>query len=217
MALINKEYFYGEIDIPNIDDQINTFNALLDQYEREILTDLLGYPLYKAYKAALVTASGDPDSLPSPWIEFVKGAEFTFPFEGRTVTAYWPGLVNAEKYSLLAYYSYFKLRYKDLSIVTGVNEVKGKTENAARVKEVRKMVFAWNKFIEHYGEIVYTIDGYPIGTYFDNFYFDKHSDTYDYFNDHPSAFNYLNANRDDFTVIAKWIFTSHKRRNEFGI
>lgn len=219
MSLIDKEYFFGQIDIPNIDEQINTFNDLLDQYEKEILTDLLGYDLYKAFAAALSAASNDPDNLLSPWRELVKGGEFTFEFDGHTITDYWNGLINTEKISLLAYYSYFNLRFKDLSFVTGVNEAQGISENAVTVTSTRKMVYAWNEFLRLYGETRYQINGrdvYPT----DRFYFDKHSSDYDTYNDQPSAFNYLNANRATFEAEitpAKWKFTPKLRRNNFGL
>lgn len=216
MSLIDKSYFVGEIALPNLEKVINTFNSSLDKYEGEILTDLLGYELYKEFKEALAAAPVIP--LPQKFVDLRDGVEFTFDYNGKDITVKWNGLVNAEKESLIAYYTYYKIRQKELSITTSVNEARGKLENSESVNEARKMLNAWRRMLQLYGSVQYSESGVKYGNVWyghDYFYFDKYDPVYDTFNDLPSAFNFLNTFRE--ADYPNWLFSPHRDMNEFGL
>ena len=198
MSLIDNTYFVGDIALPNLDEVTNSFADSITRYEEEILKNLLGYRLYDALKT--IVALGEP--YPTIWDDFINGAEFTFEFEGNTITQKWNGLVNTDLISLISYYVYYQYRYENLSTTTSINDVQGIAENSTKVNDARKMVYAWNKGIELYGEL-------PTW----NFFYKYHS-TYEFYNDKPSAYNFLNANRSDYP---NWVFSSLNRLNEFGI
>lgn len=208
MSLINTSYFIGEINLPNIDKKINTYNAAIEQYEKEILINLLGYELYTEFIAAI--------ALPGPdqkWLDLRDGAEFTMEYNGQDITLKWEGLINDEKISLIAYYCYYKIRKRDVSLTTSVNEVRGKLENSETVNETRKIINAWRLMLSLYGETECSYNGFNWTSRAVE-YFDKYLSEYDTYNDLPSAFNFLNANRADYP---DWRFTPRANLNEFGI
>jgi len=204
MSLIDTSYFIGDILIPNTDKpQVQEdIEQAIDQYEKEILQNLLGYTLWKDFSA-------EQDApVQTRWIDLINGVEFSFELHGNTIDTKWNGLVNDDKISFIAYYVYYKYLERNITKRTGIGNVKGKAENATVQNDVRKMVSAWQKFLELYGEL-------PIKTYWEGDTFDKYSDTYKFTNDRPSAFNYLNANRE--TEYTGWLFDPFNRINEFGI
>lgn len=208
MSLIDSTYFVGDIALSNLDEIENTFQDSIDLYEKEILTDLLGYQLYNAF----ITGIGE--TTPAQiWLDLRDGAEFTFDFCGNTITKKWNGLINNDKISLIAYYVYYKHRYENLSTTTSINDVQGIPENASKVNDVRKMSYAWNNMMRLYGEFPIIIPFYN-RHYVTYSWFDKYSDTYEYYTDEPSAYNFLNANRENYD---NWIFDPKNRINEFGI
>jgi hypothetical protein len=185
-----------------LDEVINTFSGSITRYEEEVLKSLLGYQLYETFIA--IVDLGEP--YPAIWDDFINGAEFTFEFDGNTITQKWNGLVNTDLISVISYYVYYKYRYENLSTTTSINDVQGIAENAIKVNDTRKMVYAWNKGIELYGELYGRIPEWN--------FFNKYSSEYEFYNDKPSAFNFLNANRTDYP---EWVFRPLKRLNEFGI
>lgn len=212
MALVDDSYFINEISLPNLDKKPNTVISLIEKYEKEILISLLGYELYREFTEGLTQ-----DPVDQKWIDLRDGKEFDFDFDGRTITTKWEGLVNVEKESLIAYFSYYKMRERNKTTTTSVNEVRGKLENSETVNEARKMINAWKNLIKLYGSVCYSIDGFNISglsTYQNRFYFDKYQRTYDTYNDWPSAFNFLNARRDDYP---NWIFSPLPELNDFGL
>lgn len=198
MSLIDESYFVNDIALPNLDRIENTWQDVMDRYEADILKDLLGYKLYKAFE--VVIAAGAP--YPTEWDDFINGAEFTFEFCGETVTEYWNGLLNDDKESLISYFVYYDYRNYSISSTTSINDVQGIPENAVKVNDSRKIVNAYNNGLELYGEI-------PVWCYFH-----KYDKTYEHYDDKPSAFNFLNANRADYP---DWVFLPKIRINEFGI
>jgi hypothetical protein len=197
MSLIDNTYFVGDIALPNLGEVPNTFQDTMDRYEEESLKSLLGYQLYNAFIAGI--AEETPDQ---KWLDLRDGVEFTFDFCGETITQKWNGLINAEKVSLISYYVYYQYRYENISTTTSINDVQGMPENATKVNDTRKMVYAWDKGLNLYGEIASW------------FFFSKYSNTYEFYTDEPSAYNFLNANRADYD---NWVFTPLLRLNEFGI
>lgn len=197
MALIDDSYFVGSINIPNVDRFINSFNDRLEEYEKEVLIDLLGYQLYNDFILGISEVTPE-----QRWLDLRDGGvEFTFTFDGHEVTRKWDGLINDEQKSLIAYYSYYRFIYESQSSTSGIGEVIGNAENSTRVDNIRKSVSAWNEFLRLYGDTC-------------NYYFSKFNETYYTFNDEPSAYNFLNANRDVYT---NWEFSTKRRLNTFGI
>jgi hypothetical protein len=211
MSLINNTYFVGDIALPNLDEVTNTFQVLMDRYETEILQRLLGFQLHKEFIAALA------DTPAQKWIDLRDGAEFTFDFCGNTVTQKWNGLINSAKISLISYYVYYQYRNQNINTTTSINDVRGIPENADRGDDSWKVVNAWNRGHELYGDIdnVTCLTSSIRSTKRpDLLEFDKYSADYDFFNDKPSAFNFLNAKRADYD---NWVFDPLLRLNVFGI
>lgn len=201
MSLIDNTYFVGDIALPNLDEVSNSFQVTMDRYEEKVLRSLLGHVLYTEYKIAV--DAGEPYA--TKWDDFINGAVFTFEFCGQTITQKWNGLINSDLISLISYYTYYQYRYENLSTTTSINDVQGIAENATKVNDVRKMVYAWDEGLKLYGEI---------NNYHYKYIFDKYSSTYEFFNDAPSAYNFLNAKRANYD---DWIFSPLNRLNEFGI
>jgi len=189
MSLIDYTYFAQDVNIPVSSNA--TLSApvteAIARYEPEILKMLLGYKLYSemmaAYNASINTLN--PVTLPDIWNNFINGPEFEFELNGQTVTEYWIGLKNSSKISLIANYVYFMHRSNTDTKYSGIGEVKSNAENSQVVSPRVKMVNAWNKMIELYGETNY-------------YYFPVLNSEYRHFNDSPSAYNFLLANLADY-------------------
>lgn len=198
--LIDTSYFIGDIEIPNLaqPEEAASLNNSIALYEKECLLDLLGYSMYKDLVAA-VPVSGDK------WYKLINGAEFSFTFNGETVTRYFEGLKGSDKKSLIAYYVYFMHRKKHASYMSGNKaEVEAESENSKKVANslYEKLVSIYNEFVFMYGE----------GSCYD-WEMVKAIDAQHY-NDAPSAYNYLVANKADFT---NWVFTGQEELNSFGV
>ena len=83
MSLIDTTYFVGDISLPvstNSNISSNLTNSIT-RYEDEILKKLLGYELWRDFKAGI--AEDEPDQ---KWIDLRDGAEFSFEYWGHTIT-----------------------------------------------------------------------------------------------------------------------------------
>ena len=204
MSLIDYTYFVQDVNIPvsaNTTLSASVTEAI-SRYEPEILKLLLGYKLYSemmtAYNASIAET---PVTLPDIWNDFINGAEFEFELNGDTITEYWIGLKNSSKISLIANYVYFMHRSNTDIKYSGIGEVKSNAENSKVISPRSKMVNAWNKMIELYGETDY----YCIPS--------SNSD-YRHFDDSPSAYNFLLANLADYP---DWKFKQLERINIWGL
>lgn len=88
MPLIDRSYFVGEINIPNthrieIQERLDLF---IETHEPELLCDLLGYSLYKAFTQGLQGAPVD-----QKWKDLLEGVEYTNQSDRLTK---WRGLVS---------------------------------------------------------------------------------------------------------------------------
>lgn len=88
MALIDRTYFVGEINIPNtnqaaIGSQVDLF---IQQYEDRFLNEVLGYTLYKALKAGMQVVP-----VAQKWTDLIEGVEYT---DTADKTRKWQGLVT---------------------------------------------------------------------------------------------------------------------------
>lgn len=207
--LIDISYFTGEINIPNTDKRVNSYNADIARYEKEILLSLLGYELYTDFIAGLAA----PDPIDQKWLNLRDGVEYDFEYRGNTIKMKWGGLINADKISLIAYYCYYKIRKRDVSLTTSVNEVRGKLENSETVNETRKIINSYRLMLDLYGETECAENGFNY-TRDQTEYFDKYMAEYDTYNDVSSAFNFLNTHRADYPG---WRFSPLNNLNEFGI
>jgi hypothetical protein len=93
MPLTDYTFFVGELNIPNIDkpEVLEELNRFIVKYEDELLTALLGYEMYKLFKAGLTA-----DPIEQLWVDLLTGAEFTYSnrlskwkgfLEGGSITA----------------------------------------------------------------------------------------------------------------------------------
>lgn len=140
MPLIDQTYFHSSINIPNIDNIAVSENVMMfiNEYETELLLDLLGLNLYQTYLA---------NPLIQRFVDLTNGALYiTKSGEHKK----WKGLKNtigSNKYSLIAYYVYFHISINTATTTTGIGEVFNKTDNANRVSPINKQAAAWNKMI----------------------------------------------------------------------
>jgi hypothetical protein len=88
MPLIDRSYFVGELNIPNTDrpEIQERLDLFIETYETELLRDLLGYPLYKAFMNGLQGAPVD-----QKWTNLLEGVEYTDQSDRLTK---WRGLVS---------------------------------------------------------------------------------------------------------------------------
>lgn len=195
--IIDTSFFVGDIEIPNVAQA--PIRAKLENsiklYEKEVLISLLGYPMWKDLQANIASPSGI-------WDKLINGEEFSFTFNGETITTYWEGLKGLEKKSLIAYYVYFMHRRKEASYMAGVGtEVKADTENSTMDDLHTKLVYVWNEFIKMYGDVCGDMDGFVSNPQHENM--------------EPSAYNYILAKAADFT---NWKFQPFGGEiNRFGI
>ena len=241
--LIDATYFIGEIEIPNLNQPEVATDMLhsITLYEKEVLTDLLGYAMWKDLQAAIAApVVGDK------WDKLINGEEFTYtPSNGVAITTMWEGLKGADKKSLIAYFVYFKHREKRSSYNAGVGiEVEAKTDNSIQSSLYVKLVDIWNEFLAMYGitDCDYVasseevVSAYPTGlNYPPHSYPADYNDPLSYHSElppiaypfsassyyvdyvsHPaSAFNYLLSKQADFP---NWRFTSQGGEiNRFGL
>lgn len=195
--LVDEDYFYGEIVIPNLNstDKIETLEADITIYQKEILIALLGYQLYTAFIAGLAA-----DPVLQKWTDLKEGVEFSFELYGKTITRKWIGLENSEMISLISDYTYFKIKEKEASRSAEIGEVNPDSENSTRSDSSDKMANAWLRMREMYGIT-------PIG-------FFKLADAhYIHYNDLPSAYNFLLANESSYD---DWEFEPKNSVNVFG-
>lgn len=186
--IIDTTYFVGDINVPlNSKAELNSgINDSISKFEKEVLKSLLGHSLYVEFMTAYDASQQllDPVTLPAKWDELLNGADFSFDLGGETINEHWVGLKNVEKQSLIAYYVYFMHRRNNESQFTAQGETRSTSENSVMVSPRAKLVNAWNKFIELYGDIEYVGNGLS---------------TYQHENAEPSAYNFLLANKANYS------------------
>lgn len=149
MALIDTSYFYGDLSIAQITTEpveasVKRFIAL---YETEVLTNLLGYELYKNYLAGVAANT-------QKYKDIRDGKEYTNR-AGRLTK--WRGLVQkygTEKFSPVANYVYFHWLRDQASTTTGTGEKSSNAQNATSVSPRYKMARAWNQMVQWNCELV---------------------------------------------------------------
>lgn len=202
MSLIDTTYFVRDINVPlSANATLNTnFTNSINRYEDEILKMLLGYSLWKEFKAGL-----EEESPAEKWTNLRDGAEFSFTFDGQTITTKWEGLANDSKISLIAYYVYYMHRKFNDTEFTGLAERKSRSKDYIPVSPLHKLVWAYNSMVDLYGAIPTRVR--KVSTFLN-------VDSYEHWNDAPSAYNFLLANKDTYTG---WVFKPLAKQNAFGI
>lgn len=107
----------------------------IDKYEPKILTRVLGYQLYKEFKAAI--DAGAP--IDAKWTNLRDGTEYTYSSELR----YFDGLKQ-----LIVNYVYFKFIKEQSQFNTGVGIKSINTENSQNTDASFKQVFAFNELVD---------------------------------------------------------------------
>jgi hypothetical protein len=190
--LIDSTYFKGDILLTNKTALSDDLTAAITRYEKEILISLLGYKLY-----SLLIATPTVE----PYKSLIDGAEFELTFDGITQTVKWPGLANAEKESLIAYYVYCKYQEITSTRPTAISTAKPKAEAVEVVTPLYKITAAWNRMLEMYGFYPYMETIFiPVAD--------------DFYSSLPTAYNYMVANIADFP---DWVYKPLKQINPFMI
>lgn len=149
MPLIDRTYFIGEINLPNTNQLAvqEILDFLISKREPELLTQLFGYEMFKAFTAGLTE-----DPVPQRWVDLRDGVDY----QDGDVLRHWMGLVAIDgepKESLIANYVYYWFTRKEATQTSGVGEVATKTENSVRVSPIAKQVRAWNEMIDWIAEL----------------------------------------------------------------
>jgi hypothetical protein len=140
--LIDTTYFVYDCDLPTGSAYSDVTN-FITRYEKEILTDLLGYELY-----TLVAASTE---LSGRLYDLINGKEYTKQYNGRDQKVKWNGLKNTDKISLIAYYVYYRYQLAKATLPGGSGELKPKVENGVNAELANKVMDAWHRMRELYG------------------------------------------------------------------
>lgn len=124
--------FQKPYNIPNLNAVVNTFPTYVEKKEKEALKSLLGLTLYESFVDGL-----DTDYPEERWINLREGHQYIY----KSKTYEWVGMKE-----LLVPYIYSEWVRDDDSILTGVGTAKSKTENAQRLKPLRKISDAYNDY-----------------------------------------------------------------------
>lgn len=150
MATIDATYFFGELNIAQKTDVAASITMFIDEHEEKLLTDLLGYELYKLYKAG-IAVTPTPDA---KWTAIRDGKEYT---NRSGVLTKWKGLRFTDgtaKKSLIANYVYWHWLQNEASNTTASGEKVAKTGGAMEASPVHKMVRAWNQMVNWNKELI---------------------------------------------------------------
>jgi hypothetical protein len=191
--LITYADFINEINIPISDSTTTTaITNAITQYQPEVLQDLLGYSLYKAFIAGLSV-----NTPAQKWVNLRDGAEFSVTIGDETRLLKFDGVKP-----IIAYYVYLRYRNDNETYFSGQKQVKSETENSITADYDAALVPVFNSFIRKYG----IVDRY--------IYSLSNNSYYEHTNFSPSAYNFLLAN---ITSYNDWVFTQKQFINEYGI
>lgn len=149
MSLIDATFFVKKLSIPNTSDAAvaETVTSYINQYETMFLVKLLGYPLYKEYKASPTDQR---------FKDIIEGKEYA---NLNGLLAKWNGLVEVlvpeptspaiapagQKQSIIANFIYYWYRAENATQFTGVGEVIMAGENTTMVSPRKKLAMVWNE------------------------------------------------------------------------
>ena len=148
MATIDATYFFDQLLIADKDNNADSITRFINELEPKVLEDLMGYELYKNYKAGI--AAGSPAA---KWLAIRDGKEYTV--SGKLVK--WKGLIFKEgvdgvtqaKKSLIANYVYCKWIENNRTVTTASAEkVANVNSIATNTNSKSKIVRAWNQMVD---------------------------------------------------------------------
>lgn len=211
MSFIDTTYFgAGDITIPTADN--GDLTQAIEQYEKEILIDALGYELYSLLIDDL-DEGGEPQT--QRFIDLVDGAEFNLDYCGKTFLTKWEGLRNSYKQSFIAYYTYFNYVSRTNEHLSSIGNAMFETETGERSSPVLKMVSAWSKMMALYGLInPNDLKSYGLFNCFDFNGCEVFETPSIILTPEPSLYNFLATNVDTYP---EWMFKPKKSINQFGI
>jgi hypothetical protein len=149
MSLIDTSYFYGDLSIAQVtEESVETVvKRFIVFYEPALLTNLLGYELYKNYQAGILAGT-------QKYKDIRDGKEYTNR-AGRFNK--WRGLrqtLGSEKFSLIANYTYYHYLRTLVTQTTATGEKSSNAQNAVGTSSAFKMSRAWNQMVEWNWELV---------------------------------------------------------------
>jgi hypothetical protein len=141
MPTIDTSYFFGDLKIAQISQPEVTasLNAAIEKKEDELLNRLLGYSLFKDYKAGIIAST-------QIYKDIRDGKEYT-DLNGQLTK--WVGLAFTSgtiKRSLIANFVYYHYIKDNDSFTTGSSEKK--TSLAINVSPEKKMNDGWNEMVK---------------------------------------------------------------------
>lgn len=138
--IIDSTYFFGEISIPNINQEpIEAYvDELIGSKEPVYLHEVLGYRLSKELLEAAESSSQD-----EKWVDLLKGKEYEF----NGVLTKWQGLAPDSKVSPIAYYIFDQYIRLNESNTSGIGEVASNAENSTRIQPIAKTCVTWNTMV----------------------------------------------------------------------
>lgn len=200
MSFIDTTYFQSnEINIPDYNEA--DLSQAIDQYEKEILIDALGYELYSLLQSDL--DSGVPQS--QRFKDIVDGVEFNLTYCGKERLTKWNGIKNDEKLSFVSFFIYYKYVGRTTEHLSSIGNAMYQSENSERVSPTRKLTNAFDRMLDLYGRV-------PVN------YIRLNGNLWDIpttiFNPLPTLYNFLASNTD---VYPEWSFKPKGTINIFGI
>ena len=175
--LINRTYFVGEINIPNVDKApvSELLDLYIQKYEIEYLVQVLGEALYKDF---VTGARVKP--MPVKWERLLYGHEYT----KDNVLHRWDGLIITGKRdsltleddsitkteydesvdspkSPIAHYVYYWFMRQQFTATSGIGEVTPQGENSTPSGPGFKMAHAWNQMINYTWSLYAFLDHFP--------------------------------------------------------
>lgn len=139
--IIDTSFFYQQLAVPQITDPgvSNELVMFIKDYEPSLLTNLLGYELYKAYLALPGAAR---------MVNLLSGDEFVNRCGELTK---WKGLVFIDgslKKSLIANHVYYWFTRNQATNSTSGGEKTTKSENSVEASPRFKQSRAWNEMVD---------------------------------------------------------------------
>lgn len=143
MALIDSTYFFAELLVAQKSDSSvsSSLTMFIDEHEKRLLNDLLGYELYKAYAVGILATT-------QKYIDIRDGKEYT---NRSGILSKWVGLKFTDgtaKKSLIANYVYWHWMQNEVTITTGTGEKVAASQNAVYANAGNKMRRAWNQMVD---------------------------------------------------------------------
>lgn len=134
MSIVQTTDFTLNQSLP-IDVIGNQLQVYINKYEPKILSKVLGYQLYKEFKAAI--DAGAP--IDAKWTNLRDGAEYTY----NSIPEYFDGVKV-----IVVNYIYFKFIKENSQHASGVGIKRVNSENSENADPSYKMQLAYNEMVD---------------------------------------------------------------------